>query len=264
MAAPSCAYTLTLGKRHFRYAPSAYKVCITPTQAKTLFGTTEKPKPIGCGVFACAFQHSDPNKIVKITRDESDVAGLMQGQGLSQVPKVFDSRQLAGFPWWVTPRLRTENYQRWPHQPDAAYAVVVEKLRTLKGSEKSLWNKRIGRMRLFQQQAEYAAGKAAREGTPAPPPPTVGDMAKAVCPKAPVREVESCQLRVRELNKMSADLRARGIEWSDIHAGNIGLDKRGRWKALDLGASTTQLDQELPVLERAYSGSRRGRGGKRA
>lgn len=271
MSAPSCAYTLTLGKRHFKYAPSTYKVCITPTQAKKLFGTTAKPKPIGCGVFACAFEHSDPDKIVKITRDPSDVAGLLQGQGLAQVPKVYDSRELSTRPWWTTPRRRTERYQQWPDAPEGPFAVVVEKLRTLKGSEKSLWNKRIRRMQSFARQASWAAKQAA-VGTGTKPerktPPTIGDIAKAVCPKKLEREVKSCQLRVRELNKMSEDLRSRGIEWTDIHAGNIGADKKGRWKALDLGASTTTLKTALPVLEaalgQACSVSRRGRGGKRA
>jgi hypothetical protein len=265
MAAPSCAYTLTLGQRHFKYAPSAYKVCITPTQAKALFGTLERPRPIGCGVFACAFQHPDADKIVKITRDPSDVAGLLQGQGLAQVPKVYKSNQLASRPWWTTPRQRTERYQEWPDRDElTAYAVVVEKLYTLTNAEKSKWNRRIGRMRLFQRQVERAAQAAERQGAPAPPPPTVGDMAKAVCPKRPAAEAEGCQLRVRELNKMSEDLLARGIEWTDIHAGNIGADKNGRWKALDLGASTTQLETELPLLAQARSVYPRGRGKKRA
>ncbi len=266
MAAPSCAYVLTLGKRHFRYAPSAYKVCITPTQAKALFGTTERPKPIGCGVFACAFQHADADKIVKITRDPSDVAGLLQGQGLAQVPKVYKSNQLTSRPWWVTPRRRT--WQQWPEREGlAAYAVVVEKLRTLTGTEKSTWNKRICRMQSFAKDASWAARQAAR-GTGTQPerkaPPTIGDMARSVCPKRPQAEAKSCQLRVRELNKMSEDLRSRGIEWTDIHAGNIGADKKGRWKALDLGASTTTLDTELPLLARACSGPPRLRAKKRA
>ena len=271
----SCAYTLTLGKRHFKYAPSAYKVCITPTQARKLFGTLDKPKPLGCGVFACAFAHTDPDKIVKITRDPSDVAGLLQGQGLPQIPRVYDSHRLVGRPRWVTPRQRTSKWRQWPDDPEA-YAIVVERLRPLTGNEKSTWNRRIQRMRLFQNAIErrdveraVASGpttvllpstpKAARERF------TIGGMAKAVCPKRPAREAQSCQLRVRELNKMSADLRERGVEWSDIHAGNIGVDKHGRWKAIDVGASTTPLTTRLPALASARGYARRdGRGGKRS
>ena len=243
----SCAYILTLGKRHHRYAPSAYQTCITPTQAKVLFGTTAKPKPLGCGVFACAFQHKDPDKIVKITRDPSDVAGLIQGQGLAQVPKLYASHKLTGQPRWTTPRRRTESWQKWPDQP-SAFALVVEKLYVMTGAEKSKWNQRIRRMQRFQELAERQQNATGSKTTPGRKPITIGDMAKAVCPKKPIAEAARCSLRMRELNKMSADLQSRGIDWQDMHAGNIGSDNKGRWKALDLGASPTTLDTDLPEL----------------
>jgi hypothetical protein len=253
----ACAYSLTLGKKHFRYAPSAYRVCITETQAKKLFGSTEKPKPLGCGVFACAFQHSDPNKIVKITRDPSDVAGIMKGQG-AQVPKLHAVHRLTSGVRWINPRRRTEDYQQWPEQPEA-FAMVLEKLRTLTGAEKSMWQQRIRRMQRFVEREKFKQEAAAGHpstapGSPSTPPrpsyqpPTLRDMAKAVCPRRPADEAASCSLRIRELDKISVDLRARGVEWSDIHAGNIGFDKKGRMKALDVGASTTPLEEDLPEL----------------
>jgi len=258
--AASCAYILTLGKRHFRYAPSAYRVCVSPTQARKLFGSTEKPKPLACGVFACAFAHPKADRIVKITRDPSDVAGLIQGQGLPQVPKIYEAHRLAGQPWWATPRRRTQRWQEWPERPEA-FALIVERLRPLTGVEKATWNKRIKRMLRFQENVALRQKATSRSvtlpfaHTRYAKPPTIGDMAKSVCPSRPAAEAENCQLRVRELNKMSAALRARGIEWMDIHAGNIGVDKKGRWKALDLGASTTPLQTELPEL----AGARRRR-----
>jgi hypothetical protein len=254
----SCSYILTLGKRHPMLAPSSYKTCITPTQAKKLFGTDARPEPLGCGVFACVFAHADPNKVVKITRDPSDVAGLVQGQGLPQVPKLYEQHKLAHPPRWTTPRRREHSWQEWPDQPEA-YALVVERLRPLTGAEKSKWNQRIRRMLRWKQDQ---ARKEEIERGEAPTIPanlaprskiklkdaTVGELARAVCPKAPARETAACQLRVRELNKMHADLLSRGIDWLDMHAGNIGVDKRGRWKALDLGASPTPLREEPPIL----------------
>lgn len=252
----TCAYVLTLGKRHYRYAPSAYRVCVTSTQAWKLFGATTKPRALGCGVFACVFEHADPKKVVKITRDPSDVAGLTRGQG-GPVPKLHASYKLVGRPWWITNRRTELPWQKWPDQPEA-YALVVERLRTLQGLEKAKWNQRIRRMVGFQAREDQkrqivAAGRG--KTTPDAPharatshkTPTIGDMAKAVCPKTGP-EVESCQLRIRELNKMSADLRELGVEWQDIHAGNIGVDAQGRWKAIDVGASTTTLDAEPPEL----------------
>jgi len=256
--APSCAYVLTLGKRHPELAPSSYKVCITPTQAQELFGSAAPPRPLGCGVFACVFPHKEPDKVVKITRDPSDVAGLLKGQGLAQVPKVYDSRKLVGQPHWTTPRMRLSKQQEWPDKPEA-FALVVEKLRVLTGHEKSKWQQRIRRMHQFKREEESKRKIIAAGGgntAPAQPfaktkpyvRPTIGNMAKAICPKRPLIEAASCSLRIRELNKMAADLQKRGIDWVDIHAGNIGIAKNGRWKAIDLGASTTPLDVKLPEL----------------
>jgi len=255
--AASCAYVLTLGKRHAKYAPSTYRACITPTQAMRLFGTTGKPRPIGCGVFACVFPHADANKVVKITRDPSDVAGLQQAQGL-QVPKLFVSHKLVGRPWWTAPRRREQPWQQWPDQLEA-FALVLERLRPLVGVEKALWNKRIRRMQKFQLAMAQTCARRASPETPTVPmptrpvrpvckPPTISDMAKAVCPKKPLGETTTCRLRIRELNKIAADLRERGVDWADIHAGNIGVDSRGRWRALDLGASPTPLKTDPPLL----------------
>lgn len=259
--APACAYVLKLGRGFGNISPSGYEVCVTPTQALKLFGTTRRPKTIGCGVFACAFEHRDPAKVVKITRDPSDVAGLIQSQGLRQVPKLYDSHKLAGTPHWISPRKPTYK-DTWPKEP-TAYALTLERLQPLVGLEKARWNERIKRMALFQQ-AETQRKRAIAAGTNTAPekrgvattvkytPPTVGEMAEFACMTAPAWEVKSCQLRVRELNKMSADLLKRGVDWADIHAGNIGADKDGRWKALDLGNSPTTLKQEPPVLNGLY------------
>lgn len=256
--ARSCAYILRLGKRHFKYAPSTYQVCVSPTQAKKLFGTVEKPKALGCGVFACVFPHADPDKVVKITRDPSDVAGLIAGQG-AQVPKLYANFKLATPARWTYPRRRTERYQEWPDEPEP-YALVLERLRPFQGAERRLWQQRIGRMVAFKARADQAAraqAQRAAEPSQAPTvrarvetwkPPTLRDMARAVCPRRPKAEAQSCELRIRELDKIYLDLQARGIEWSDMHAGNIGVDERGRWKALDVGATDTPLDTTLPEL----------------
>ena len=252
----SCSYILTLGKRHPRFAPSTYKTCITPTQAKELFGSDRKPRPLGCGVYACVFEHKDAGKVVKITRDSSDVAGLLQGQGLEQVPKVYAHHKLVGRPRWTTPRPKLHpHWQEWPEQPEA-FALVVEKLRVFTGSEKSKWNQRIRRLETFQiQEAQKRALVAAGGGKTEPARPDAktktyrrpmpADAARAVCPKKPY---DDCEARMRELIQMKAALASRGIEWHDLHAGNIGLDSRGRLKALDLGASPTPLDRDVPEL----------------
>lgn len=251
----SCLYNLLLGKRHFRYAPSSYRVCITETQAAKLFGTKEKPKAEACGVFACVYPHKDPRKVVKITRDPSDVAGLLRTQGLAQVPQVSAHYKLASNARWTHFRQPTERYQRWTDTPEA-YALVIERLQTLSSAERRKWNRRIRRMGDFIRQADRERNMAARGSSTAPSPhartvafkpPTSADMAKSVCPKRS-SETASCQRRVRELDKMVDDLKAAGVDWTDIHAGNIGVDSKGRWKVLDMGASTTELEEDMPEL----------------
>jgi len=255
----SCAYVLTLGRRHFKYAPSAYRACITPTQAKELFGSTDKPKLLGCGVFACVFQHADPTKVVKITRDESDVAGLLQAQALTTAPKLYAHHKLAGQPRWTNPRQRTHPKQEWPDRPEA-FALVLEKLHVMTGAEKGKWNARIRRwLHLRQQDHEKREMITAggRRTTPAHPAgtykpykaPTKAEMARKACPAGPKAETGKCEARLLELDKIITDLRTVGVEWTDVHAGNIGADDAGRWKAIDLGASTTPLDEEPPLLE---------------
>jgi hypothetical protein len=255
----SCAYVLTLGQRHPKYAPSTYHTCIMPTQAKALFGSDRKPKALGCGVFACVFAHADPNKVVKITRDASDVAGLMKGQSLAQVPKVYANHRLVGNPRWTTPRVRTQRWQEWPDQPKA-FAMVIEKLIVMTGSEKSKWNQRLRRMLQLEQDEEEARKLIAAGGSKTAPlspsaktktykRPTIGEMAKTVCPKKPTAEAKHCEMRMAELSKLRNALSKAGIDWTDIHAGNIGKDAKGRWKVLDLGASKTTLDEDPPTLE---------------
>jgi hypothetical protein len=261
--AKACAYHLVLGKAHRKFSPGPYRACITATQAERLFGTSAPPKQLGCGTFACVYEHADPDKVVKITRDASDVAGLIKGQGL-QVPKLYDAHKLSSPAEWVQPRkprlvTGTDGkplQQTWPEKPEA-HALVLERLKPLTGREKRLWNERLAHMRRFlsiEADAAAVTTPAQPGGVPGRPTTTIGEMVKAVCPHAGA-EAFKCEVRLRELNKISADLAMRGIDWADIHAGNIGVAANGRWKALDLGATSTKLDAELPEL----AGTRRRR-----
>lgn len=277
---PTCKFKLYLGKKHWRYAPSSYDLCVTPTQAETLFGG-KKPKAEGCGVFACVFPHKDPDKVVKITRDASDVAGLTRTQGLPQAPKMFARFQLASSSTWTHPKTKTFKHQEWPDQP-TPYALVLERVRPLKGKERDLWNTRIKQMAEFEKEISDKA-KLKATGTKTLKPgiaktiraskntlpfaktvkssgstspwtaPMVAAMAKAVCPRGPGQA--ECQARVKELSDAIDALQSRGVTWTDIHAGNIGVGADGRWKVLDMGAANTPLDSMLPQL----AGTRRRR-----
>jgi hypothetical protein len=126
------------------------------------------------------------------------------------------------------------------------------------GAEKGKWNQRIRKwMRL--READHDKREAIANGdlqTNRPggsykpyKQPTRAELARKACPAGPKDEAAKCEARLVELSNIVSDLRTVGVDWTDIHAGNIGADSKGRWKAIDVGASTTTLDQELPVLE---------------
>lgn len=262
----TCAFRLKIGKRHHKYAPSAYQVCITPNQANTLF--KEKPVAEGCGVFACVYPHADPNKVVKITRDASDVASLLAAQHLSIAPKVFSYHKLTSQARWTKFRPRTESYQEWPQQP-TAYAMVVERVKPLTPTERRLWSRRLNAMAAFDRDAKAHAEmlkygsfttpaknvSIAKVKTKSVRVPTTEMMAMAVCPVKPKAKAAQCERDVQELKAGIVALKRAGITWTDAHGGNIGRDARGRWKILDMGASSTPLDVDVPEL--AGAGRRR-------
>lgn len=254
----SCNYLLRLGKAHFSYAPSSWEACITPTQAQTLFEHANKPKPEGCGVFACVYPHPDPSKIVKITRDPSDVAALIRTQKTSIGPKVFQAHKLGSHAYWTKPKSRTEKYHVWPDQPQG-FALVLERLRPLAGEEKRTWDKRLAKFTQARQDALKTAVDVDPVTAPLHKKTVKRDVAERVCPREGP-DAEICQARIRELETMIDTLADWGVDWVDIHAGNIGVDSKGRWRVLDMGASQTPLyEKDVPVLE----GQRRKRRRKR-
>jgi hypothetical protein len=266
---PACAFTLRLGKAHWRYSPSAYRLCVTSTQAKKLFGSTEKPKLLGCGTFACAYAHATkPGKVVKLTRDESDVAALIRSQGKGIAPRLYDTHKLTTRGRWLAPhkkpgpptRIGTE-YVRpaWPAQPEPVYGMVLERLTTFTPQEIARWNRRFKKMATFVTsiEADEQATTVLDPKRPARRPVAVPGVARLmqICEDVRGHKAKACALRIKELDRLRTKLRTAGVHWTDIHAGNIGIDKRGRWKALDLGVSHTALDTAVPEL----AGRKRGR-----
>lgn len=96
----ACAYTLV---QHGR------PICITPTQHAKLFGGQRVPRVFGMGKYAYAYPGRRPGLVVKITRDKTDVAGLVRAKGKG-APKVYHAYKLPG---------------------SGLHALVVEKLKLL-------------------------------------------------------------------------------------------------------------------------------------
>jgi hypothetical protein len=219
---------LLIGRKHENVSGSGeYRVCLTENQRQALF-RGKIGKKLGCGVFACAYA-AGPRKVVKFTRDRDDVAALLEAQSTGVVPKVYSAFKLK-----QTGEMTGRNEDKpWltPQDP-TVYALVLERLKTLSVPQRKALDERL-------YQAPNVIGGAM----------TTDDMCRGS------GEYQICAETVMVVRK----LRNAGIDWRDIHAGNIGIDRKGHVKALDLGLTSTELKQRIDVLE----GRRPGRPIKR-
>jgi hypothetical protein len=214
---------LVLGKDRPNFKFGSYRVCLTPNQKQTLF-KKRKGKKLGCGVFACAYSTSAPTKVVKFTRDSEDVAALLEAQKTGVVPKVFATYTLKDGGHSV----KTDD-----HTP--VYALVVEKLKTFTPAEREAIDDEIGVVRAMVKAVD--SGK-------------VGSIAEA-CQKVRDEDGYDCGPITQETAEATLKLKQAGIDWNDVHSGNIGLDRNGNIKILDLGITGTQLKEQPKILEGA-------------
>jgi hypothetical protein len=219
---------LILGKPHANYDHARYRVCLTPNQEQALFkGKRTKQKKLGCGVFACAYTAPGSTRVVKFTRDSEDVAALLKAQKSGIVPKVH-----------AVYRLKQEGKTMPTREPWSGrtaesryvpvYALVMERLRTIPSSDEEDTNGSL--MSVLDVPKEVVD-------------------AREVCNVIEENQGAPCDDLQRETAEIREKLHKLGIKWTDIHAGNIGYDKHGKLKALDLGVSKTELKRRLKILE---------------
>jgi len=202
---------LRLGKDHNRYTFGQYTVCLTENQKQTLF-KGKLGKKLGCGVFACAYAiPKNTTKVIKFTRDSEDVAALLQAQPTGVVPKV--SRVF---------KLNSEGFNEH-EEATTVYAIELERLKPFTPADRER----------LDEELPYL-NDVGRYGAP--------DTAKEFCAD------RECSPIAEQTVDAILKLRAAGIEWSDVHSGNIGLDKNGKVKVLDLGVSGTKLVEEPQLL----------------
>jgi hypothetical protein len=250
----SCVYKLKLGKplhvlvpgRGMGKVSAAYEVCITRTQHERLFGACDPvcqpPVALGCGKYACAYPHRDAAKVVKITHDEADVAALLRGQEVSdRVVKTFGIHKLespvaARFLKPGTYYKRAPRGGLWPKHPGFdVFAIEAERLSPLPKE----WYKRVN-----------CVGDVTRAWGPNK---TLSkyDVKRLVacCPKSGSKaKHQACRRVVRDITRTKLALGKVGVRWFDIHQGNVGVDAHGRWKALDLGTVSAQIEDVIDEL----------------
>jgi hypothetical protein len=216
-----CLYRLTIGEDIWTLPQTGeYQVCVTPKQHRRLFLGRGVPQPIGCGAFACAYPGQKHGQVVKITHDESDVGSLQKAQGLPRIPKIYRTYRLTSPTWRTAPRTPHGN-TRPPL--GVVHALVMERLKPIPKDEQGAFDIVLDRLKKW--------GFIQR--------PTVWHIRKAIdhtCYDADDDQKTACHRLVLDMTRTAKDLRKRGIDFGgDLHAGNIGLDSKGRWKVLDLG-----------------------------
>lgn len=226
------------GKTHPATKVGRYEVCPTPNQREVLFGGGN-PEKIGCGVFGCAFEYpKDPNKVVKVTVDAEDASGLIGAQDVEHVARVFDAWRLKQ-PVRVKPGQADSGrfvHGYWLRERPIeapAFALVVERLKPVPKEDKRWMAKVLGIvMRKYGDVSEEELVRA--------------------CPRSKAKReaAAKCFIFAGEVADTARELQDYGAEWRDAHVGNIGIDRDGKWKILDLGLSRHRGSEPYEELAR--------------
>ncbi len=240
-----CAAYGVMGKKKRGIRGSGrYAICLSPAQKRELFGDGPLGKRVGCGTFACTWPSATEQRIVKVTKDRADVDGLLRGQGIPRVVKVYRAVELKD----AGTDLKTG--RKIP-----VYAVEAERLTPVPRELEALFQDSL------EVTRKVMLGHARKRHVDDPHGFRVPETAKQQVPQracAKMRrgdERASCEIFIGQYIDTFEQLAQRGILWQDTHFGNIGLDAKGRWRALDLGYSGTKEHAEIPTL----AGARRRR-----
>lgn len=201
---------LVVGRDHQHYPFGPYHVCLTKTQRARLFG--RRPiQEIGCGTFACAYDHpTDPAKIVKVTRDSEDLGGLHRAQGTGLVPTMHAAYELRNGGRAVNDGRKTR-----------VYAAVLDRLEMPAARGEGLTRDQVDAL-------QYAVSG-------------LMPVKAACCGRG------GCNDLCVRIADVGSRLHAQGIDWIDTHAGNVGYAADGRLQVLDMGRSEVPAPP-LPVL----------------
>jgi hypothetical protein len=240
-----CAAYGELGRKKKRIRGSGrYSFCLSQAQKRELFGEVAG-KRMACGTFACVWPSVNEQRVIKITRDRADVDGLLRAQGIERVVKVYRAFELkdAGTDMKTGKKI-------------PIYAIEAERLTNIPRHEEALYQDSLEATR----KVMLDKAKTIRRIDPKLPF-SVSDELKSAIPQRACRRLRrphertSCEIFLGNYITAFEQLAQRGILWQDTHFGNIGLDAKGRWRALDLGYSGTKEHAEIPTL----AGARRRR-----
>lgn len=161
-------------------------------------------RKLGCGSFGCAYTRKGyPDQVVKITGDPSEVAAA---------ERVIAARR-AGARLSGVVRF----YRTFAVQGSSLFVVIQERLQPLSAKEYRLIEE--------QQDALYQLGT---RGSPKQQKTSARLLSK---------DYGVSSSAIYDLLRVFADLYRIGVEWHDLHEGNVLRSASGRLKVIDLGIS---------------------------
>lgn len=204
--------------------------CMTQSQWSTL----QPGERLGCGSFGCAYERPD-GRVVKVTTDPSDIAALRAGQGHKRVVKLFAAYKLPSdernrkFYAAITERLRR------PSPQIEQYAATMR-------NEKRFLRDNFDVARASNGELPFGAKYIMRQHYRE-------SLRKSVCGAFP-HSSKSCRRFVSDVIRVHEHLGRRGFNFFDVHPHNIGADRLGTWKFLDVGYSSDGPvnTKKVPVL----------------
>jgi len=172
---------------------------------------------VGCGSFGCVYPvEGRPDVVCKITGDSSEAAAalavLRSGRKLPHLVDYTCAYGVRGAPMW---------------------ALLMERLQPLSAEERRFI---AGSENDFDAAADPEFGPGANAEAQA----VMEGRARRMLGENGVRQA-------RGLVQTVKDLRRLGVQYHDLHRGNVLRDARGTWKIIDLGVSIvpTQIAPRL-------------------
>lgn len=223
---PRC---LKVGRGNARINVKRRTICLTESQERALQPTDQ----IGCGSYGCAYARPD-GRVVKLTQDRDDVTAMEVMRGDPNVVPLHESYRVI---------------DRFGGPP--VYAVVVDRVAQPKALK--LIVRAMGRPLRdfgFSPRARFIGIPGVATGH--------NDSARLVqetCAKRR-KDRKECERVVLSLGDLMLRAQDIGVELTDIHEGNVGVDAEGNVRVFDLGFKSAPWEPEAQDLR----GVRRSRG----
>jgi hypothetical protein len=243
---------------------------LTKNQCENI-GIAPGTAALGCGLFGCAYPKAkDPSRVIKITRDPSDVAALLKVKGKGLTPHVYDVKELK-LKKTLTPskeklkalfaKEREELNDPGLKTPGSdwrflapmdkkhrAFVLDVEKVYPLSNEQADFLDAQEQFMHFINMKKCGDKDLKKCPFVPVRMPGTLAN-AKAVCSFVyKGAKATRCRKFVTRGIVLKEKLLKNGVAWRDSHAGNWGVTKNGKLVALDIGLASVPLKKKLKML----------------